>query len=318
MPWKKLTANMKISSEAKVGLIGIATLAVLIWGINYLKGRNIFKDTYTLHAYYEDSGGLETSAPVLMNGIKIGYIEAIDLRPEAKLPVGITLHIEKSYPLRVGSRATLISADFLGTKAIRIESTQNKGTLNDQDTILSAVEPDLFSSIGEQAGPVMQQIGQLATSLDTLAGTLDAMLRSDASQNTMEHLSAISESLKTSLAPGGSLYQSFNNLESFSSMLAAQEDEIASMTSHLKSVSEALDSAGIDRLTEELVSATVQFKLLLEQLNSGEGTAGKLLYSDTLYYHLENLVSDLDSLVIDLNKNPQDYVRFSLFGNSQK
>jgi phospholipid/cholesterol/gamma-HCH transport system substrate-binding protein len=90
------------------------------------------------------------------------------------------------------------------------------------------------------------------------------------------------------------------------------------MTSHLKSVSEALDSAGIDRLTEELVAATVQFKLLLEQLNSGEGTAGKLIYSDTLYYHLENLVSDLDSLVMDLNENPQNYVRFSLFGNSQK
>ncbi len=66
---------MKLSIEAKVGFIGIATLVVLIWGINYLKGRNILSSTYTLHAFYEDSGGLESSAPVLMNGVKIGYVD---------------------------------------------------------------------------------------------------------------------------------------------------------------------------------------------------------------------------------------------------
>ena len=164
----------------------------------------------------------------------------------------------------------------------------------------------------------MQQIGQLAASLDTLAVRMGDLLSSDASHNTLEHISDISAALLISLEPGGSLYESFSNLESFSSMLAAQEDEIASMTSHLNSVSEALDSAGIDQVTHELMATTGQFRLLLEQINSGEGTAGKLIYSDTLYYHLENLVSDLDSLIIDLKENPQDYVHISLFGKSQK
>jgi phospholipid/cholesterol/gamma-HCH transport system substrate-binding protein len=309
---------MKISIEAKVGLIGIATLVVLIWGINYLKGRNILNSTYTLYAHYQDSGGLETSAPVLMNGIKIGFVEAIDLQPEALRPVGITLHIEKSYPVSVGSRAVLFSPDLLGGKAIRIETSQKEGYLADKDTIQSAFEPDLFSSIGDQALPVMQQIGQLAASLDTLAVRMGDLLSSDASHNTLEHISDISAALLISLEPGGSLYESFSNLESFSSMLAVQEDEIASMTSHLNSVSEALDSAGIDQVTQELMATTGQFRLLLEQINSGEGTAGKLIYSDTLYYHLENLVSDLDSLIIDLKENPQDYVHISLFGKSQK
>ena len=112
---------MKISIEAKVALIGIVTLLVLIWGINYLKGRNILRSSYTLYAFYQDSGGLESSAPVLMNGIKIGYVEAISLEPEALLPVEITLHIEKTYPLRTGSAAVLHSADLLGSKAIRIQ-----------------------------------------------------------------------------------------------------------------------------------------------------------------------------------------------------
>lgn len=309
---------MKISIEAKVGLIGIATLVILIWGINYLKGRNILKSTYTLHAFYEDSGGLENSAPVLMNGIKIGYIEAIDLQPEAPQPVALTLHIEKAYPLRLGSSAVLFSADLLGSKAIRIDPSSNEAYLSDNDTILSAHEGDLFSSLGDQVGPLMQQIGQLATSLDTLATKMNELLSSEATQNTLEHVSDITDLLKTSLKPGGSLYESFSNLESFSTVLVEQEEDIASITSHLNSVSEALDSAEIDKLSQELMATTGQFKLLLEQVNSGQGTAGKLIYSDTLYYHLENLVSDLDSLILDLNENPQDYVRFSLFGKSQK
>jgi phospholipid/cholesterol/gamma-HCH transport system substrate-binding protein len=308
---------MKISIEAKVGLIGIATLLVLIWGINYLKGRNILKSSYTLHAFYQDSGGLESSAPVLMKGIKIGYVESIHLEPEALHPVEISLHIEKAYPLRIGSRAVLFSADLLGSKAIRIDATRNGGYLSDQDTLVSILEPDLFSSIGEQALPVVEQIGQLASSLDSLAESMNDLLDSGAANEVLVHVSDMASSLSSSLEPGGSLHASFENLESFSSMLAEQEDEIASMTSNLNAVSEALDDAEIDQLSQELTATTREFRSLMEQINSGKGSAGKLIYSDTLYYHLENLVSDLDSLVLDLNENPGKYVHFSLFGKSQ-
>jgi phospholipid/cholesterol/gamma-HCH transport system substrate-binding protein len=171
--------------------------------------------------------------------------------------------------------------------------------------------------MGEQALPVVQQIGQLATSLDSLAESMNGLLGSEAAREALEDISYMSASLKSSLEPGGSIHASIQNLESFSSMLAGQEDEIASMTSHLSAVSEALDSAGIDQLTQELVATTAEFRSLMTQLNSGEGSLGKLIYSDTLYFHLENLVADLDSLVLDLGENPGKYVHFSLFGKSQ-
>ena len=120
-PWLKQIAKMKISSEVKVSVIGIVTLLVLIWGINYLKGKNILASTYALHAFYDDAGGLENSAPVLMNGVKVGYVESLELRPEQKPAIHLVLHIERAYPLRKGSTAALISADLIGTRAIRID-----------------------------------------------------------------------------------------------------------------------------------------------------------------------------------------------------
>jgi phospholipid/cholesterol/gamma-HCH transport system substrate-binding protein len=186
--------------------------------------------------------------------------------------------------------------------------------MQNNDTIATSTEADIFASISSQVMPVMEQIGDLSASLDSVVQKLDKLLDSEAPAEAMEDIAEISASLSTSLSAGGSLYESFNNLESFTSMLESQEDELKSMIGHLNSISEAVDSAGIDRIATELIAASEAFTHLMTQLNSGEGSMGKLLYSDTLYAQLQNLVVDLDSLIVDLNENPKDYVRFSVFG----
>jgi len=305
---------MKLSSEAKIGLIGIATLAILIWGINYLKGRNILNGNYTLHAYFEDAGGMEESSPVYMQGIKIGYIDHIELHQRLALPVHVSMHVEKKYPVPEGSLAVLFSADVLGTRAVSIKPAASGAPLEHNDTIPAAIEADIFTSISSRVMPVMEQIGTLAESLDSIVHKIDDLLESETTTGTLEDLRSITASLASSLDPGGALYNSFNNLESFSSSLQEQEEDLESMVLHLNSISEAVDSAGIDRIAGDLESAAGAFKQTMEKLNSGEGSMGKLFYSDTLYVQLQNLIVSLDSLVTDLSENPQDYVNFSLFG----
>jgi phospholipid/cholesterol/gamma-HCH transport system substrate-binding protein len=315
---------MKLSSEVKVGIIGIATILALIWGVNYLKGRNILNSTYTLEAYYMDSGGLEASSPILLNGVKIGYVDEIILQPEEEFPIKVLLSIEKAYPLPAGSVATLASMDLLGTKGIRIDQPDRAKTtgrtdlISDKDQITSAVEVDMLSGLQAEVMPVMERVGDLAESLNQVVQKLDTLLVSQHTQNILEHISRVAEQLALSLERGGSLHTSFTNLESFSSMLSDQEEEISSMVGHLNSISAAVDSAGLDHLSAELLSVSEQFKLLLTQVNSGEGSAGKLIYSDSLYLHLETLLVDLDTLINDLNENPGDYVQFSVFGKSKK
>jgi len=309
---------MKISSEVKIGFIGIITLAVLIWGINYLKGRNILKSTYTLHAFYNDANGLESSAPVLIHGVKIGFVHEVKFLQGEEIPIEVVLSIEEAYPIQEGSRAVLHSADLLGTKAIRIETSQKKQNYQDNDTISSQVEFDMLSNLQAQLTPAMKQISDLAVSMDTLVQGLEELVDSETTRQTMDHLSGIAKSLNNSLSEGGPLNQSFRNLESFSAMLNGQEEDIASITRHLNSISQSIDSVGFSKLTGELWAVSHQFNLLLEQVNSGEGSAGKFIYADSLYLNLDLLISDLDKLIKDLNENPQDFVQFSLFGNSQK
>ncbi len=309
---------MKISIEAKVGIIGIATLAMVIWGINYLKGRNILSSTYSLNTFYEDSGGLEASAPVFLKGVKIGFVDEIALHPEEPVAIRVRLSIEKDYTMGEGSVAMLYSADLMGTRAIRIVPSGGSSLLRNNDTIDSAVEPDLLATLQEQVYPVIDQFGQLAGSLETVAQKLDTIITTEAGIKTLENLSSITTNLKNALEPGGSLYRSLHNLESFTTMLQDQEEEIESIASHINSISQTIDSADLGRLSEGLIDLADQMNRLMEQVNSGEGNTGKLFYSDSLYTKLELLVEDLDNLIADLNENPQDYVHFSLFGRSQE
>ena len=308
---------MKINSEVKVGLIGIATLAILIWGINYLKGKNILHGNYTLHAYFEDAGGMEISSPVYMQGIRIGYIDDIELLQELRKPVHVALHVENQYPVRRGSKAILYSTDVLGTRAVRIDPHASGAYLKHNDTIPAGIESDIFSSISDQVMPVMEHIGTLSQSLDSVVHKIDDLLASEATAGTLQNIRNLSASLASSLQTGGALNNSFKNLDSFSTMLKAQEEEFSSMGMHLNSISESVDSVGIEHIADNLAGAAGAFNQLLEQMNSGEGSMGKLVYSDSLYVQLQNLVAGLDSLITDLNENPQDYVHFSLFGKKQ-
>jgi phospholipid/cholesterol/gamma-HCH transport system substrate-binding protein len=309
---------MKLSTEVKAGIIGLVTIAVLAWGINYLKGRNVLRSSYALVTFYPETGGLENSAPVLLNGVKIGYVDRILLRTGEDPPIEVVLSIDKQYRIPEGSRAELFSADLIGTKAIRILLSGKKEMHEHADTLLPAMAPDLLSSLQARLFPILDRVGMLAESLDSLAQRLNTLIREDALGVTLEQLAAVTGSLRRSLAPGGTLDSSFRNLESFSAMLADQQDEMASVIGNLNAVIADLDSAGLGELAVELKGVALRVSTLLDQVQSGKGSAGKFFYSDSLYDNLNVLVSDLDRLVRDLNENPENYVQISVFGKSRK
>ena len=241
---------MKISSEARVGIIGIVTIAVLIWGINYLKGRNMLSNTYSIYTFFQDAGGLEESAPVMMQGIKVGYVDKIDLLPEENSTVRVILNIRNEFKIGAGSRCELFSSDLIGTKAIRIHAETKGDPAGHHDTIPSSVEPDMLESLRAQITPLLEKTGTLAVSLDSLAIGLNNLIRSGETSRALANLSEVSESLRTSLASGGSLETSFSNLASFTEMLDNQQEKVSSMIGHLDEVSQSLANAELDQLSD--------------------------------------------------------------------
>lgn len=52
-----------MKKEVKIGIFTVAILAVLYWGINFLKGKDLFNRSMTYYAYYDNVSGIQLSSP---------------------------------------------------------------------------------------------------------------------------------------------------------------------------------------------------------------------------------------------------------------
>lgn len=64
--------------ELMIGLTVLITLLILFFGIDYLKGVNVFKAANYYYASYTNVAGLAQSAPVTVNGYKVGLVREIN------------------------------------------------------------------------------------------------------------------------------------------------------------------------------------------------------------------------------------------------
>jgi len=176
----------------------------------------------------------------------------------------------------------------------------------------------MLSALKTQAAPLMENVAALATSLDSLAGKLDQVVKDIHAREIMTNLAESASSLKALLKKGGHLDASLENVESITALLTENEEKIDSLLTNFQKVSSDLAAAELDSLSLNMQLLLKQAGLLVEHVNSGEGSAGAFIYSDSLYHSLTRLITDLDSLVNDLAENPEDYVQISVFGKSDR
>src|SRR6185369_10834582 len=111
---------MKLSKEARIGIIVAAGIALLFWGINYLKGKDFFTRQKVVYAVYSRVDGLAPSNPVLVNGLKIGSVKNLLLLPDHSGKIVVSMHIKRDVMIPRNSIAQIFSADLLGAKSIQM------------------------------------------------------------------------------------------------------------------------------------------------------------------------------------------------------
>jgi phospholipid/cholesterol/gamma-HCH transport system substrate-binding protein len=305
---------MKYGSEIKIGITGIVTVIVIIWGVNYLKGRNILKSNYLLTAHYSQVDGLEASASIMLNGFKIGSVDEVVFKSEAAIPFTVIMEIEKKYKIRKGSVADIYSSDLLGSKAIQIFSSESKEFLSPGDTIKGSNSDDMLTSMMNEIKPLTQNINEAVKTLDSVGRSINSLLNDPGINLIFHNLESVSGSLKAQLAHDGDLGQSMKNLKSISAALSSQNASIQNTIANLDSISSTLNDSNLDTLIINLSSVGANLSEITASINAGEGSLGKLFSEDSLYKQMSALIADLDSLVKDVNSNPKKYVQFSLIG----
>ncbi len=295
--------------EVKVGIMAVVAIAVLYYGLNFLKGISVFTPISYYYGTYENLGGLVPSTPVYVKGFKVGQVEKINYDFSKKESFVVKISVSKDIKLPKGTKIELYDDGLMGGKAIQLiyaPITPAQAMYQPGDTIESQVGIGLMAQLSGNLLPKIESISLQADSLIRSVRVLVENKNLNKSIASIEHttadLAVSSSQLKKMMS---------NDVPRILSDVNVVTSDFKQISGNLKKIDYAATFASINHTISNL-------SLITDKMNSSEGTIGMLLNNKDLYINLSNAASSSDKLLIDLQKNPKRYVHFSLFGSKTK
>lgn len=319
---------MKLKRETKITFIFFITLILFIWGINFLKGNDLFQNRRKFYAIYENIDGLMTANPVQINGFKVGIVSKIDFLGDNSGKILVELTIDKSIPISKNTIAQIISADMLGSKAVQL--VLGTGTLaNNKDTLVGKLQAGMIDNFTAQISPIKDKAENIMSSLDTILLSVKGVFNLQNQQNlatSFNHIQLTLEHLSNTM--GGIDYAVSGNKNKIADFIASLSDitkniknndkKITNIIENFSSISDSLAKANFAQTIKTTEKAISDFQIMLDKINRGEGTLGQLANNDTLYFNLQKTSESLNLLFKDMKSHPKRYVHFSIFGKKEK
>lgn len=288
------------TKEVKIGITAILALAVIYTGFIFLKGINLFNDTYTYYVKINNINGLTPQSDVLVSGMKIGSVKSINYNPEER-NILIAIEVNKEFTIIKGSTACL-TKEMLASTKLEISLPANSYLpLEPGDTIIGKETTDLMASASE----IVPQIQNLLPKMDSILTSINTILIDPSIQTSIHNIEALTYELRTTTNEVNNLLA--KDVPSILNKTDAICYNMEIATNNLKDI----DFKGL----ESNVNTTMQsLQLFTNKLNNENSNLGLLLNDNSLYHNLDSTLYNASALLKDLRLQPKRYVHFSLFG----
>ena len=326
---------MRVSKEFKTGLVVILSTALLIYGVNYLKGNSFFGGDDVYYAYFPTSGTLTPSSSVTMNGVEIGKVLSVDLVDPNKFVdenrrVLVKFNVQNErLQLAQGSGIEIVP----GVLSTGIQLQQNyigdKGFHSVGDTLQGTVSQEITEQIENQLLPVKRKMEDLMTSVEGIVNSITSFWDTSAANTLDQGLNEV----KIAISRFGrvaynvdnliaeekaKLGRIFDNVESITYNFKRSNDEIRKAVGNVTELTDSLLTMDFKLAMDEAIGTLQNVNKLLEETSEGNGTLGKLLEDETLYNELNKTNQQLQELVEDIQVHPERYIHVSVFGSKTK
>ncbi len=298
--------KFKFKKEFAIGLSVIVAIGILIFGIEYLKGINIFKPANFYYVYYDNVSGLEVSAPVTIDGYKVGQVREINFNYEKPGKIEVLLALNKNLHLPDNSVATIASTLMSGSY-VDIKRGDSKNMLAIGSELKSSVTPDLMASISND---IMPAVNTILPRIDSLLYNLNTLVADPALAASIQRLDGITGNIYSMT---GSLDHTVKTQVPF---ILGRTGKVAnnldSITRNLTQLSYDLKSLPLQGTVENVNRITENLSAFSAQLNDKNSTLGQLTTDAELYDRINRVAADVDSLIVDIKKNPKRYISIKL------
>lgn len=297
-----------VKKEVQIALVAIAGIVVLYFGLQFLKGMSLVSDEDVYYAAFDDISGLAPSSAIYASGYQVGVVQSINFDYDGTGGCVAALGLDKRFRLMSGTTAA-IESDMLGNVKVNLVPSSDGGEqLSPGDTIKGGQEKGVLGKAAE----MLPTIERMLPKLDSIVGSLNALLADSAMTGTLHNVETVTANLTTTTAEMNTLLASLNrDVPGMMGKADAVLDNAGQITENLSRVDFAATIAKADATLENV-------RLMTERLSNAEGTLGLLVNDAALYDNLNATMRSADSLLLDLKEHPKRYVHFSLFGRKDK
>lgn len=300
--------NKLFSREVKIGASVLIALLALVFGINYLKGVNIFKASNYYYASYTNVAGLAQSAPVTLNGYKVGLVRDVAYEYDNPGHVRVELSLDRQLRLPEGTSAAIVT-DMLGTSTIELRMGTSPNYMEVGQKLNAIEGGGLMDKVSTELMPTVMQI---APHIDSLVVALTAIAADPALTSSVKRLDVIMANLEKSTTQldraMGAMPAIMGNANTTMANVSEISANISQVSKALAVLSEDLKNMPLDSTLTHINNITAHLDEATEQLNSSNSSLGLLLNDPGLYNNLNNSAAHLDSILIDLKKQPKRYI----------
>lgn len=306
---------MKIRKEVKIGLIVTLVIVCVIWGFNFLKGKNIFTVSRQYYAVFNNIGGLQESSVVSANGYTIGRVSDIQFVHGRVDRIIVEVSIDREFTIPSNSIVEIFSTDFMGSKAVNMILGNASTSANENDTLQGKFDGDLSVLVTKKLLPVKEKGERLIESIDSVMMIIRNTFTPETQANIKNGVASLEQIIVSQREKVSVIME---NMQDISTNLKKSNAQITNTLDNLSSFSDSISQSNIKSAIENANNVLYETNLLMQKINQNQGSVGKLVNEDSLYYSLEKTIKDLDNLLIDLKQNPKKYVHFSVFGSKAK
>lgn len=292
------------SKEVKIGIAFIIALFVLYYGINFLKGVNVFKKTNSYIVVFDEVSDLTLSSPVVLNGFPIGLVYSMELVDDNSGKIAVTLNLNKGVQIPKDSKM-ILDVSLMGNARVMVEpNALSKEYYLPGETIIGQRNAGMMESISKD---VIPQFTALVPKIDSILVGLQTLVNHPALAKSLANMDVITSQL---VASSTQLNQMVVKLNKDIPLIAGNMSDI---TSNLAVVSGQFKSMNLTSSYNSLDSTFRNLQTLTTKLNSKDNSLGLLLNDTKLYDSLNVAVGNAGLLLKDVKENPSRYINIKVF-----
>jgi phospholipid/cholesterol/gamma-HCH transport system substrate-binding protein len=286
----------------------IVAMVLFVWGFNFLKGKSILNNQYNFYAVYNNSKGLLPGDLVTINGMQVGTVSSLKFHP--KQDGSIVVEFTTNNKLNIPDNSVVkLSSSLMGSVSLNLILGNSDVFAQSGDTLMAAIDNGAMDMVAETIMPLKDNLETLLVSLNDLTSNLNDLLN---------------QGLKNSINEGVSSFaSSMNNIETISSDLQQLVDSndgkltmvvnnLETITDNFGVVSDSLKNIDYNHLVLSLENCLAEFNTLMTGINEGEGSIGRLVKEDSLYYNVNEAIFTLQSILKEIQEDPKK-IKLSVF-----